>query len=85
MQNSKKKRRPTKEQLAIIKSELQALNPAITHLKVKKFYNQGKVTAHANLGRRRIHVRSSVSTIANRFIQQYNDRYPTAFPNISNI
>lgn len=76
---------PTKEQLAEIKAELQTLNPELKRLKVKKFYNKGRVTAHADLGSRRIHVRSSLSNIIDKFIEQYNERYPTAFTNLNTI
>lgn len=85
MQNRKKKTAPSKEVLAEIKAELQALNPKLKSLKVKKFYNRGRVTAHADLGSRRIHVRSSLDTIIDKFIEQYNERYPTAFININTI
>ncbi len=83
MQNSKKKTAPSKEVLEEIKAELQTLNPELKRLRVKKFYNKGRVTAHANLGGRRIHVRSSISNIIDKFIEQYNDRYPTAFNHLN--
>lgn len=85
MQNGKKRTAPSKEVLAEIKTELQALNPHLKRLKVKKFDNKGRVTAHAYLGRRRIHVRSSINRIIDKFIEQYNERYPTAFKNLNTI
>lgn len=82
---NQKREKPSKEQLAEIKAELQTLNPELKRLKVKKFYNKGRVTAHADLGSRRIHVRSSLSNIIDKFIEQYNERYPTAFTNLNTI
>jgi hypothetical protein len=84
MQNHKREK-SSKEQLAEIKAELQALNPELKRLKVKKFYNQGRVIAHAHLGNRRIHVKSSLNNIVDKFIAQYNERYPTAFSNFNTI
>ncbi|MGH1338998.1 MAG: hypothetical protein ACRBFS_22975 [Aureispira sp.] len=76
---------PNKKALRLIKQELQSLNPNLKRLKVKRFYNQGRVTAHADLGSRRIHVRGNLKNISERFITQYNERFPSAFTHLNTI
>lgn len=80
-----KKTKPSKEMLAEIKAELQTLNPELKRLKVKCLYANGRVTAHASIGTRRINVKSNLSNIIDKFVHQYNERYPTAFLNLNSI
>lgn len=80
-----KKTKPNKEQLAEIRTELQTLNPLLKRLKVKPFYNTGRVIAHASIGKRRIRVTGSLLNIMDKFIAEYQDRLPTAFTNLNTI
>lgn len=70
---------PSKKLLRKIKSDLQLLNPKLKRLKVKQYYNKGKVVAHADLGKRRIHVKGNKENILEKFISQYKERVITAF------
>lgn len=84
MQNSKKTK-PNAEQLAKIKTELQSLNPFLQHLKVKRFYNTGRVIVRATIGNRRIRVTGSLLNITDKFSSEYHDRLPTSFTNLNTI
>lgn len=84
MRNSKKTK-PNAEQLAKIKTELQSLNPFLQHLKVKRFYNTGRVIVRATIGNRRIRVTGSLLNITDKFTSEYQDRLSTAFTNLNTI
>lgn len=76
---------PGKSVLSAIKSELKTLCPGITCLKVKPYYNNGLVTAHADFGSRRVHVVCSTSTVVEKFILKYNDRFPSSSIHIKTL
>lgn len=79
MRDNKTKKAPSKEELRKLKVQLQALHPELKKLKVKKYYNQGKVRAFASIGTRRVHVRTTAAKIVGAFTAQFLERLPTAF------
>jgi hypothetical protein len=82
---TKKTIKSNKEQLTEIKLELQENYPLLKRLKVKPFYNTGRVIAYASIGKRRIRVTGSLFNIMDKFITEYQDRLPTAFTNLNTI
>lgn len=69
----------TKDDLRLIKEELHRQFPKVYNLKVKFFITKKRITAHGDLGCRRMHVRGSIHTIRQNFAEQYQERFPTAF------
>lgn len=76
---------PTTIALDSIKQELQESYPLLKRLKVKRFYNTGRVKATANIGKRKIRITGSLFNVIEKFTQEYQDRLPTAFTNLNTI
>jgi hypothetical protein len=68
-----------------IKQELQESYPLLKRLKVKRFYNTGRVKATACIGKRKIRITGSLFNVIEKFTQEYQDRLPTAFTNLNTI
>jgi hypothetical protein len=68
----KKKVSPTK--LEMIRDTLIIAYPLASKLKVKPFYNDGRVIARAKLGPRKIRVTGSVQSILLNFGNEYAER-----------
>lgn len=84
MQNQKREKRVPKQVLQELTAQLQFLFPNAERLKVRPFYNQGKLKAYATLGIRRIHVLGTPHNIVQRFHQQHAEKLLSAFPQFSN-
>lgn len=68
----------SKDDLRLIKQELHERFPLVKSLKVKFIFSKKRITAHGDLGHRRIHVRGSIYSIKQKFESQYQERFPTA-------
>lgn len=68
-----------------IKQELQESYPLLKRLKVKRFYNTGRVKATACIGKRKIRITGSLFNVIEKFTAEYQDRLPTAFTNLNTI
>lgn len=84
MQNRSEEKRVPKQVLHELTVQLQFLFPNAERLKVRPFYNQGKLKAHATLGIRRIYVLGTPENIVQRFHQQHAEKLLSAFPQFSN-
>ena len=67
-----------KQVLNEIKTQLQTDFLLLKKLKVRKFYNTGRIIATAKIGVRKIRVTGSRFNIMDKFIAEYQDRYYTA-------
>lgn len=62
-----KNTKPTHEQLVAIAEHIQSLHPELRKIRVKRYYDRGRLRARACLGNRQLRVFGDIATLPQRF------------------